>query len=91
MAEVEVVCVMGGNTVIKKLSVATGTTLGKAIMLSGIEKDLPGQDISAAAKGVFGVVRDANWQLVDGDRVEIYQPLKFDPREARRRRAAKQK
>ena len=34
MAEVEVACVMVGNTVIKKLSVATGTTLGKAIMLS---------------------------------------------------------
>tara|TARA_B100000029_G_scaffold244388_3_gene241548 strand:+ start:441 stop:716 length:276 start_codon:yes stop_codon:yes gene_type:complete len=90
MVEVEVACIMGRKIVIKKLSVVMGTTLGKAIMLSEIQKDFPGQDISAAAKGVFGVIRDENWQLEDGDRVEIYQPLKFDPREARRRRAAKQ-
>ena len=90
MVEVEVACIMGRKTVIKKLSVVMGTTLGKAIMLSEIQKDFPGQDISVAAKGVFGVIRDENWQLEDGDRVEIYQPLKFDPREARRRRAAKQ-
>ena len=90
MVEVEVACIMGRKTVIKKFSVVMGTTLGKAIMLSEIQKDFPGQDISVAAKGVFGVIRDENWHLEDGDRVEIYQPLKFDPREARRRRATKQ-
>tara|TARA_E500000331_G_scaffold356934_1_gene416836 strand:+ start:1882 stop:2157 length:276 start_codon:yes stop_codon:yes gene_type:complete len=91
MVEIEVACILNEKIVVKKLSVESGTTIAKAIVLSEIEKDFPNEDISGAAKGVFGVIRNEDWLLEDGDRVEIYQPLKFDPREARRRRAAKQK
>ena len=39
--------------------------------------------------GIFGRLVDAATPLRDGDRVEIYRPLKVDPKEARRNRAKK--
>lgn len=39
--------------------------------------------------GVFGRRCTPDTPLRDGDRVEIYRPLSFDPMESRRRRAAK--
>jgi putative ubiquitin-RnfH superfamily antitoxin RatB of RatAB toxin-antitoxin module len=38
--------------------------------------------------GIWGSVSCRDRALADGDRVEIYRPLKLDPREARRRYAA---
>jgi len=37
--------------------------------------------------GIFGKRVAMDTRLADGDRVEIYRPLKLDPKEARRRRA----
>jgi hypothetical protein len=37
--------------------------------------------------GVFGEPVTADTKLADGDRVEVYRPLKIDPKDARRRRA----
>lgn len=39
--------------------------------------------------GVHGRRCAAGTLLADGDRVEIYRPLSFDPMQSRRRRAAK--
>jgi putative ubiquitin-RnfH superfamily antitoxin RatB of RatAB toxin-antitoxin module len=36
--------------------------------------------------GVWGKVREASFVLRPRDRVEIYRPLKVDPKEARRQR-----
>lgn len=41
----------------------------------------------AAGIGVWGRIRPASYVLRPQDRVEIYQPLKVDPKEQRRRRA----
>ena len=41
--------------------------------------------------GVFGQVCSPERKLRAGDRVEIYRPLKHDPRDMRRERAAYQK
>lgn len=87
---IEVVCVAKGREVHQKLKVRDGTTLGEAINQSGIIEQFPDFDIVKARKGIFGTLRSESWLLKDLDRVEIYQPLFFDPREARRRRAAKQ-
>jgi putative ubiquitin-RnfH superfamily antitoxin RatB of RatAB toxin-antitoxin module len=38
--------------------------------------------------GVFGQPVQADTALSDGDRVELYLPLRVDPKTARRRRAA---
>lgn len=38
----------------------------------------------AVSVGVWGKVRPRNFQLRDGDRVELYRALKADPKDARR-------
>jgi len=42
----------------------------------------------AGAVGVFGEQVEADTPLRHGDRLELYQPLRVDPKTARRRRAA---
>jgi putative ubiquitin-RnfH superfamily antitoxin RatB of RatAB toxin-antitoxin module len=43
----------------------------------------------ATAVGIHGRRVALDTRLADGDRVEIYRPLRMDPKEARRRRALK--
>ncbi len=87
---IEVICVAKGREVHRNIEVSDGTTLGEAVDQSGIIEQFPDFDIVKARKGIFGTLRSESWLLKDRDRVEIYQPLIFDPREARRRRAAAQ-
>lgn len=43
----------------------------------------------AAGIGIWGRLRNGSYRLSDLDRVELYRPLTADPKDARRRRAAK--
>ena len=38
---------------------------------------------------IFGINADASTLLHEGDRIELLRPLQIDPKDARRRRAAK--
>ena len=60
-----------------------GATAGDAVAASG----LPMDGIDGLA--VFGVRVAADAPLREGDRVELLRPLVMDPKEARRRRAAR--
>ncbi|WP_317930208.1 RnfH family protein [Halioxenophilus sp. WMMB6] len=78
------------------LQVAPGTTALAAVKASGIEREFPEIDIDNAKMGIFGqalgtkgLKKAHEHELQAGDRVEIYRPLKSDPKEARRRRAEK--
>lgn len=68
------------------VTVPAGTTIGEAIALSGVAVayDL---DLSGITVGVFGERRRLDALVRDGDRIELYRPLRADPKEARRRRA----
>ena len=70
------------------LSVAPGTTVREAIRLSGLSGRYPQIDAEDAPVGIHGRIVAHNAKLQDGDRVEIYRPLKADPKQARRRRAS---
>jgi len=72
---------------VREIEIASDATVGEAVRLSGILDELVG--FEPAALGIFGdkVARDAH--LRDGDRVELYRPLKIDPKEARRKRAGR--
>ena len=48
--------------------------------------DAPDVPWDTAPVGIFGELRDRQDVPVDGDRVEIYRPLRSDPRERRRER-----
>jgi putative ubiquitin-RnfH superfamily antitoxin RatB of RatAB toxin-antitoxin module len=69
---------------VRELSLAPGATVADAVRCAGL---LPAErDVRF---GIFGRMVDAATLLRDGDRVEIYRPLKVDPKEARRNRAKK--
>lgn len=90
--KVEVAYAKPDKQQILKVDVPEGTTAFKAAMLSGIVAVFPEIDLETVDMGIFGKVIKApkSHQLRDGDRVELYRPLKIDPKQARLNRARKQ-
>ena len=93
---VEVAYALPHKQKILSLLVAPGTTALQAVERSGIEKHFPDIEIANAKMGIFGqslgakgLDTAASHVLHEGDRVEIYRPLISDPKDARRKRAAK--
>jgi len=88
---VEVAYATPEKQVIRAVNVDTGTTLGAAIVQSGIMLDFPDLELEDAKVGIFGKATSMTTPLSEGDRVEIYRPLIADPKEIRRQRAAEGK
>ena len=88
---VEVAYALPEKQIIRAVNVDAGTTIGAAIVLSGIMMDFPELELEEAKVGIFGKAAAMTMVLSDGDRVEIYRPLIADPKEVRRKRAAEGK
>jgi len=86
---VEVAYALPEEQVIISLQVQPGTTIQKAIELSGILAKYPQIDIEQDDVGVFGKAQTLDTVLKAKDRVEIYRPITCDPKEVRRQRAKK--
>jgi putative ubiquitin-RnfH superfamily antitoxin RatB of RatAB toxin-antitoxin module len=71
----------------RQLEIAVGTTVQEAIAASGFIAMHPGTDPWLMGVGVFGRSVRRDTVLAQGDRIEIYRPLSFDPTVSRRRRA----
>jgi len=69
------------------LHLAPGATVAEALAASGLAQHLAELDLAHAAIGVFGKRVPRTRKLNAGDRVEIYRPLTYDPKDSRRRRA----
>lgn len=63
----------------------------EAIQRSGILKQFPQINLSLNKIGIFSKIVSLDTILNDGDRIEIYRPLKIDPKQARKHRALKQR
>ena len=61
----------------------------QAIDASGVLARHPEIDPATQKVGVFGKLNPLDAVLADHDRVEIYRPLKVDPKIARQRRVEK--
>jgi len=85
---VEVAYVDAQLQVLRKVEIAANATVAEALVASGIEAQLP-KDFVPAALGIFGRIVTPATRLHDGDRIELYRPLQADPKESRRRRAAR--
>lgn len=70
------------------LQLHPGATVYQALLASGYAQQFPDRPISALRVGIYGQECSQDRELAQGDRVEIYRPLDFDPMESRRRRAA---
>jgi uncharacterized protein len=96
MITVEVAYALPHKQKIVELLVAPGTTALQAVERSGLDKDFPDIDYATAKLGLFGqalgtkgLKKAHEHELQAGDRIEIYRPLTADPKEVRRKRAAK--
>jgi putative ubiquitin-RnfH superfamily antitoxin RatB of RatAB toxin-antitoxin module len=84
---VQVSYALPDKQVLRRVEVDAPATIAQAIAASGIAREFAEIDLAKNRVGVFGRRSTLDAQLHDGDRVEIYRPLIFDPKESRRRRA----
>jgi len=85
--QVEVVYATPTTQNIVSLSVNSSCTIRQAILGSGLLLGV----IDTMVVGVFCKRRSLDYELQDGDRVEIYTPLLIDPKQARKERAKRSK
>jgi uncharacterized protein len=72
------------------LQLNEGACLQDALQASGLCQR-HGLDAATLRAGIWGRVQPANTPLREQDRIEIYRPLKVDPKEARRLRYKRQR
>jgi putative ubiquitin-RnfH superfamily antitoxin RatB of RatAB toxin-antitoxin module len=89
--EVEVAYAKPDEQLILRVEGEAGLTAQDAIERSHILERFPEIDLSTNKVGIFGKAAKLDSLLVQGDRVEIYRPLIADPKESRKKRAAKKK
>lgn len=68
--------------------VAIGTPIIDVVRQSNIQHHFPQINVDGCDFGVFGKVVSNDYELMNGDRIEIYRALIADPKEVRRQRAA---
>jgi putative ubiquitin-RnfH superfamily antitoxin RatB of RatAB toxin-antitoxin module len=74
---------------LRPLAVAPGTTIGQAIEASGVLAAFPDINLVTQPVGIFAKKKSLDTVLRAHDRIEIYRPLVADPKDSRRKRAAK--
>jgi len=87
--KIEVAYALFDKQIILVEKVAPETTIEEAIHLSGVLEQFPEIDLTENKVGVFGKLKKLDSALLENDRIEIYRPLIADPKESRRKRAAK--
>ena len=74
---------------LRPLTVAPGTTIGQVIEMSGVLEAYPDINLTTQAVGIYAKKKTLDTVLRERDRIEIYRPLVADPKDSRRKRAAK--
>lgn len=87
--QVEVVYGTADKQKLITLQANPGITARQAVERSGMVRFFPEIDMAHLALGIFSHPCDEEQVLQEGDRVEIYRPLRCDPKEMRRQRAKK--
>lgn len=88
--DVEVVLAGPSTAQRMNLTLSAGTQARAAVLLAeqrGMDFNGVGISAASAALGVYSVRIDDNYELNDGDRLEIYRPLQQNPMDLRRQRA----
>ena len=78
-----------GQEFLRALEVEPGTTIGQAIEASGVLAAFPDMNLVTQPVGIFARKKTLDTVLRARDRIEIYRPLVADPKDSRRKRAAK--
>lgn len=86
---VEVAFATSTKQIIVSVMVGKNSTILEVIQQSGILTLFPEIDLTQAKIGIFSNPCQLTDPIKAGDRVEIYRPLRIDPKEARRAKAKK--
>ncbi len=84
---IEVVYALPGRQVLRRVALPEGSSVEDAIRASGLLEEF--REIDLKRVGIHGKPVALVTTLRDRDRVELYRPLRADPKEVRRTRAAK--
>lgn len=87
--KIVIVYALPDRQVVRGMEVGEGTTLAAAVELSGLLAEFPEINLGMNPMGIYGRVIAKDAVLRDGDRIEIYRPLRVEPKEARRKRQQK--
>ena len=85
---IEVVYALRDRQEVVAVELQEGATAIDALNASGLAARHREIDTEAPAMGIFGWRVLPSAPLKDGDRLELYRPLRLDPKEARRAKAA---
>ena len=86
---VDVVFARPERQILRRVRLPAGSTVEDALAASGLAEELGNLGLRPA--GIYGKAVPARTIVRDGDRVEIYRPLRADPKDLRRLRAAKKR
>ena len=81
---VEVVFALRERQELIETDVKEGATVADAIAASDLARVFPEVDFAGLQAGIWGKPVGRDKPVRDGDRVELYRPLRIDPKEARR-------
>lgn len=98
LISIEVAYALPDRQKILPVQVAQGTTALAAVEQSGIQSHFSDLDVQASEMGIFGnqlgtrgLAAPGEYEVREGDRIEIYRALLIDPKEVRRQRAEEAK
>jgi uncharacterized protein len=84
-----VVYALADRQSVQQLELPEAATVAEAVQRSGLLQQFPEIGNRPLACAIYGRAVDAAHVLRAGDRVEILRPLQVDPKEGRRRAAAR--
>ncbi len=91
MLKVTVVYALPQELFQEALELCPGSRVRDALAQSGVLEAFPEIDVESVPLGIFSRRVELNTPLTEGDRVEIYRPLKLSPTDARRLRAERRR
>lgn len=89
MMKIEVAYALPDKQYLFEQEVEEGTTVEQALKQSKLLKEVP--DLSLDKVGIFAQLVTLDTVLKDGDRIEVYRPLKADPRDRRRQKVQEER
>ena len=69
------------------LQLPDGACVADALQASGLAARRPDLDLAGLRVGIWGALCERDAVLREDDRVELYRPLRVDPKQARRERS----
>jgi hypothetical protein len=90
MINVSVVLAWPDKEVSVVMILKENSTVGLAINIAKEDPVFLDVDFEDYAVGIYGELCGLEHVLSDGDRIELYRPIKEDPKEQRRKRALEQ-